>query len=134
MNQRTGVDFFQARLQSGDVPQKVISTVTFTSRECPCCKRYARTLIRPPQNEMQSEVCDFCEPGWRQKYPSAVVSFRGSWLRDGFSVIEALKGEPGPPGRDGKDAPTREEIIQGLFERTKGLRKLLLRIFFGRIK
>lgn len=128
MNQKVGVDFFQARLQSGDVPQKVISTVTFTSRECPCCKRYARTLIRPPQNEMQSEVCDFCEPGWRQKYPSAVVSFQGSWLRDGFSVIEALKGVDGKDGH----TPTREELIVLLKEVLRD--QSFWRRLFGRIK
>jgi hypothetical protein len=104
------VDFFQNRLEV-DVPKRVIPTVTFTARQCPVCLKWARILVRPPQNELQCEICvDFCQGN--KRYPSAHESFRGSWLKDGNAVIETLKGADGTPGRDGRDAapPSKQEL------------------------
>jgi hypothetical protein len=123
MNQRVGGDFFQARLQVSP-PQKMVSTVTYTSRQCPVCGRYARTLVRPPHHVLQSDICvDFCEGD--SKYPGSYVSFQGSWLKDGFSVVEALRGADG-------HTPTREELVS-LFKDV--LRELgFWRLLLGRIK
>jgi hypothetical protein len=78
---------------------------------------------------LQSETCvDFC--GGDAKYPGCYISFQGSWLKDGNSVIETLKGESGPPGR----TPTKEELrslLQELLdeEKAKGFwTKLFLRL------
>jgi hypothetical protein len=133
--QRVGQDFFSARLET-NVPQRMISTVTFTSRQCPVCGRFARTLVRPPHHELQSEICDdFCDG--RTKYPNSYVSFQGSWLKDGNVVIETLKGADGaigpvgPPGRDASP-PTKEELKEVFREvlREQGFWRRL----FGRIK
>jgi hypothetical protein len=118
--QRVGQDFFSARLET-DVPKRMVPTVTFTARQCPVCLKWARILVRPPFNELQSEICvDFCEGD--KKYPSAYVNFRGSWLKDGNAVVETLKGADGKDGTDGapggdgkdgapgRDAPSREEL------------------------
>jgi hypothetical protein len=107
---RVGFDFFQARLET-DVPIKMVPTVTYTARRCPVCEKWARTLVRPPQHELQCEICiDHC--GGDAKYPSAYISFQGSWLRDGNSIIEALKGEIGPVGPQGPPGrtPTEQEL------------------------
>jgi len=141
MNQQhVGHDFFQSRLQSSDVPKRTVSTVTYTSRECPVCKRFARTLVRPPQHELQCEICvDFC--GGNVKYPNAYTSFQGSWIKDGNVLVETLRGSdgapgvPGPPGREGKDAapPTRQELrslLQEILdeEKARGFWRKFLRL------
>ena len=117
MNQQhVGGDFFSARLETS-VPQKMISTVSYTSRECPVCKRHARVLVRPPQHELPCEICvDHCEGD--KKFPNSYISFKGSWLQDGYAVVQTIKGTdgkdgapgvPGPPGRDASQ-PTKEEL------------------------
>src|SRR5260370_200138 len=126
MNQHVGHDFFQSRLQSGDVPKRVISTVTSPSPQSPVCTNFPRALVRPPQHELQCEICvDFCEGN--KKYPNAYVSFQGSWIKDGHAVIETLRGSdgapgvPGPPGRDASP-PTKEELralLQELLDEEK---------------
>jgi hypothetical protein len=129
MNQRVGVDFFQARIQT-DVPKRMVPTSTWTVRECPVCHKWARTLVKPSFNDFQSEICvDFCEGD--KKYPSAYVSFRGSWIQDGHVVVETLRGSDGKDGRDGL-TPTREELVGLLKEvlREQGFWRRL----FGRIK
>src|SRR6266850_1626593 len=126
--QRVGGDFFSVRLET-NVPQRMISTVTFTSRQCPVCGRFARTLVRPPHHEFQSEICvDHCDG--LVKFPNSYLSFLGSWIKDGNAVVETLKGATGevgpvgPQGPSGRDAspPTRQELtiaLQGLLEQTK---------------
>lgn len=122
--QRVGIDFFQSRLESGDVPKRMVATVTYTSRECPVCGRHAKTLIRPSHDQLQSEICvDFCKGD--QKYPNSHVSFRGSWIKDGNVIVETLRGQDG-------HSPTREELVSLLKQvlREQGFFRLL----FGRLK
>jgi hypothetical protein len=137
MNQQ-GQDFFSSRIQA-DIPKRMVPTSTWTVQKCPVCLKWARTLVRPPFNEFQSEICvDFC--GADRLYPNAYVSFKGSWLQDGNAVVETLRGADGaigpqgPKGENGKDAPPprREELVVLLKEvlREQGFWRLLR----GRIK
>jgi hypothetical protein len=111
-------DFFSSRIQA-DIPKRMVPTSTWTVRECPVCHKWARKLVRPRFDEpLQSEICvDFCDGD--KKYPNASLSFKGSWVQDGHSIIETLKGDQGDqgpvgpsgaPGRDGL-TPTREELV-----------------------
>ena len=106
------VDFFQSRLQI-DLPKRTAPTITFTAKECPVCKKLTRTLVRPTHTELQSEIGVECGCHGDTKYPSAYVSFQGSFVRDGHVIVETLRGSDGTPGRDGKDAepPARQELI-----------------------
>jgi hypothetical protein len=137
MNQRVGGDFFSSRIQA-DIPKKTLQTITFLARACPICGKATRTLIRPAQVELDSEIGVECGCHGDAKYPSAHISFQGSFVRDGHIIVETLRGSDGSPGRDGKDAepPTRAELtsaLQGLLEQTKGLRRLFLKIFFDNL-
>jgi hypothetical protein len=117
MNQHVGHDFFSSRIQTA-IPKTTVPTITFLARECPVCRNVTRTLVRPSHAELQCEIGVECGCQGDKKYPSAYVSFQGSFVRDGHVIVETLRGSdgapgvPGPPGRDGKDAapPNRQEL------------------------
>ena len=130
MNQRVGTDFFQQRLAADIGPKKIQKTVIFTARKCPVCGRYARMLVRPSHDQLQSEICvDHCDG--LTKYPRSYKSFEGKSIEDGEVVVQLIKGID---GKDGKDAspPTREELVVLLKEvlQEQGFWRRL----FGRIK
>src|SRR6266853_6011438 len=134
MNQQhVGHDFLSSRIKT-DVPKMTVPTITFLARKCPVCKNLTRTLVRPPHVEFQCEIGVECGCQGDKRYPSAYISFQGSFIRDGHIIVETLRGADGAPGRDGKDAapPTREELISLL----KGVlcEQGFWRRLFGRIK
>jgi hypothetical protein len=129
--QRVGHDFFSSRI-AADIPNTTVPTITFLARTCPICKKATRTLVRPPHVELDCEIGVECGCRGDAKYPSAHVSFQGSFVREGHILVETLRGSDGAPGR----SPTNEELmnaLRGLLARTKGWRKLLSKIFFGNL-
>jgi hypothetical protein len=120
MNQHVGHDFFSTRIQTA-IPKTTVPTITFLARECPVCRNVTRTLVRPSHAELQCEIGVECGCKGDKRYPSAYVSFQGSFVRDGHVIVETLRGSdgasgvPGPPGRDASP-PTRQELKELLQE------------------
>ena len=106
-------EFIEKKEFTGPDNQAVCFRCPFYCRECAINRRFDTLVLKQPSSnipttnlrkrtsspiaELQSEICDdFCQG--RAKYPSAYVSFQGSWLKDGNSVIETLKGANGKDG------------------------------------
>jgi hypothetical protein len=118
MNQQhVGHDFLSSRIEA-DIPKSRVPTITFLARECPVCKKLTRTLVRPSQTELQCEIGVECGCQGDTRYPSAYVSFQGSFVRNDHIIVETLRGSdgapgvPGPPGRDA--APPNKQELKAL--------------------